>query len=270
MFFRELKRDILRLDNNFAGMLKINGNFTVHNRLYLSKAPVFANRVSDKVAGFKAGDHVAAGFRFSKRITCPMFHDRQNLAALIGSRICHDLISPLGAISNGLELLAMSGQAATPELALIGESIAAANSKIRFFRVAYGTAPPGSTLAQGEIAAILRDYFNGVRADVVWHPVREIQRREVKIAFVAIQCLESALPYGGRINVRRDDQGWCLSAQSEKLRLNPDHWALLQDQEKAVDLAAAQVQFGMLLMLTRWRTPSLHTTLGGTSVEIRF
>ena len=63
-----------------------------------------------------------------------------NLAALIGSRICHDLISPIGAISNGLELLELAGAAQSPELDLIGESVSNAEARIRFFRIAYGYA----------------------------------------------------------------------------------------------------------------------------------
>ena len=57
-----------------------------------------------------------------------------NLAALIGSRICHDLISPIGAINNGLELLGMSDAREGPELELISESVGNASARIRFFR----------------------------------------------------------------------------------------------------------------------------------------
>lgn len=57
-----------------------------------------------------------------------------NLAALIGSRICHDLISPIGAINNGLELLGMSDTPEGPELELISESVGNASARIRFFR----------------------------------------------------------------------------------------------------------------------------------------
>ncbi|MEO0403208.1 MAG: histidine phosphotransferase, partial [Pseudomonadota bacterium] len=63
-----------------------------------------------------------------------------NLAALIGSRICHDLISPIGAINNGLELLGMSDQRDGPEIDLISESVENASARIRFFRIAYGAA----------------------------------------------------------------------------------------------------------------------------------
>ena len=54
-----------------------------------------------------------------------------NLSALIGSRICHDLISPIGAINNGLELLGMTTRQAGPEMALISESVENAAARIR-------------------------------------------------------------------------------------------------------------------------------------------
>jgi histidine phosphotransferase ChpT len=62
------------------------------------------------------------------------------IAALIASRICHDLISPIGAIGNGMELMALSSgqEQSSPELDLISQSVENANARIRFFRIAYG------------------------------------------------------------------------------------------------------------------------------------
>ena len=198
-----------------------------------------------------------------------MFHDRQDLTALIGSRICHDLISPLGAISNGLELLALSGIGQLPELDLIADSIASANSKIRFFRVAYGMAPHGTTLPQPEITSILGDYFKDSRVSINWQTTREALRRDVKLMFLAIQCAESALPFGGTITVSYTGDEWILSAQSTKLRMVPDHWAVLEGHEIEGDLAAAQVQFGMLATLTRFRKPQISVTTADEVIEIR-
>ena len=64
------------------------------------------------------------------------------IAALIASRICHDLISPIGAIGNGMELMALSSgqEQSSPELDLISQSVENANARIRFFRIAYGSA----------------------------------------------------------------------------------------------------------------------------------
>jgi histidine phosphotransferase ChpT len=198
-----------------------------------------------------------------------MYYDRQDLIALISSRICHDLISPLGAISNGLELLEMAGLAEGPEMALIGQSIANANSKIRFFRVAYARAPNGTTLAQAEILSILGDYFKDSRVSVNWHPAFEAQRRDVKLTFLAIQCLEDALPYGGNIKVTFDKNTWVITATGEKLRELAPHWALLEGQNVDGELAASHVQFGMLATLTQWRKPAISLTVTDSSVTIR-
>ena len=61
-------------------------------------------------------------------------------ATLIGSRICHDLISPIGAINNGIELIEMGSTASTPEMTLISESVVNASARIRYFRIAFGAA----------------------------------------------------------------------------------------------------------------------------------
>ena len=200
-----------------------------------------------------------------------MYYDSKDLSALIGSRICHDLISPIGAVSNGLELIQMTGEPLGPELDLIATSIAAAKSKIRFFRVAYGAAKPGVVLSQGEIGAILRDYFHHSRITLDWASQREVQRRDAKIAFLAIQCLESALPYGGTITVTRDKERWQIEAHHDHLRIVPELWALLGPAPVTADPpAAADVQFAMLAEITAWRKPPLACEVGETSIQMRF
>lgn len=92
-----------------------------------------------------------------------MGHNRNNLTALIGSRICHDLISPIGAIANGLELMQMSGSPLTAEMALITDSVQNANARIRFFRVAYGHAAAQQMMGRAEIIGILQDIAQGAR-----------------------------------------------------------------------------------------------------------
>ena len=90
-----------------------------------------------------------------------------DLPALIGSRICHDLISPIGAINNGLELLEMAGTGAAPgpELALIGQSVESASARIRFFRIAFGAAGD-QTMGQNEVTSILRDLYTASRVEI--------------------------------------------------------------------------------------------------------
>ena len=199
-----------------------------------------------------------------------MFHDHMELSELIGSRICHDLISPLGAISNGLELLSMTGVEESPELELIAQSIANANSKIRFFRIAYGRAPEGTRMARGEILSVLADYFQNARVSIEWTPATELPRREVKLAFLAIQCLESAMPYGGTITIALDGKDWELRAEARKLKIDAELWASVEGGVPLGEVCASDVQFAVLLSLCRERRTRFATMLGDSEIVMRF
>src|SRR5947209_14169827 len=75
--------------------------------------------------------------------------DALDLAALLCSRVCHDLISPTGAIVNGLEVLEENGndeETKTFALDLIKKSARTASARLQFCRLAFGAA--GSASAQ--------------------------------------------------------------------------------------------------------------------------
>lgn len=168
--------------------------------------------------------------------------DKPDLAALLGSRICHDLISPIGAISNGVELMMMDGAVRGPEMALVSESVAAANARIRFFRIGFGTASPDQRIGRAEVTGILADAMRG-RLTVDWQSPADLARREVKLAFLLIQCVETAMPHGGRITVELADGRWSLGAGSPKLRVDPELWEVLSNPAAHPDIGPAQVHF---------------------------
>ncbi|MCU0901636.1 MAG: histidine phosphotransferase family protein [Cypionkella sp.] len=173
--------------------------------------------------------------------------DKPDLTALLGSRICHDLISPIGAIGNGVELLMMDGMAQSPELALIVDSVANANARIRFFRIAFGAAGAADQrIGRAEVAGILGDLTRGGRLTIDWNSPAELSRREVKLAFLAIQCLESAMPQGGALSIDRGEARWTLRGESPRMRLQPDLWDLLSNPASSLDIGPAQVQFALL------------------------
>lgn len=71
------------------------------------------------------------------------------LAQALASRICHDLVSPVGAVANGAELLSSFGASADgSEIAMVAQSAERASAQLAFFRLAFGAAPAGA----GEIA----------------------------------------------------------------------------------------------------------------------
>ncbi|MCA0873340.1 histidine phosphotransferase [Seohaeicola saemankumensis] len=175
------------------------------------------------------------------------------LASLIGSRICHDLISPIGAITNGLELLDMTGAVHGPEMELIADSVGNAGARIRFFRIAYGAAGD-QTLGQQEINAVLRDIGRGSRTRVTWLPESYLPRAEVRLAFLAVQCCETALPYGGLIEVACEEgengsRAWAIRAKGEKLNIDDTLWQALNAPDCADQITPAQVQFALLPVL---------------------
>lgn len=192
-----------------------------------------------------------------------------NLAALIGSRICHDLISPIGAINNGLELLGMSGGTPGPEIDLIQESVGNASARIRFFRIAFGAAGE-QMMGRAEVMSILDDLMEGGRLDVAWGPLDPQARSEVRMAFLALQCLESAMPYGGRIEVSQDDGNWLLHGHADKLNIDEPLWNTLATKDAPVDLRPAQVQFALLPIVAGDAGRRIVTEMSETQIKLRF
>lgn len=169
-----------------------------------------------------------------------------DLAALVSSRICHDLISPIGAINNGLELLGMSGMINDgPEMALINESVMNASARIRFFRIAYGSASD-QEIGRSEVVSVLNDMMANGRLNVEWGPLEGQPRNVVRLALLAIQCLETAMPYGGRIEVSSSRKQWKVHGKAEKFNDIVDLWSVIHAPHHAEGIASAHVQFALL------------------------
>jgi len=192
---------------------------------------------------------------------------RSELTALVGSRICHDLISPLGAIGNGLVVLQLSGLAQSPEMALIAESVEHAHARIRFFRIAYGHADDVQVVRGSEMRAVLRAMFHGSRVRVDWLPDDQ-PRSEAKLAFLILQCLETAMPYGGEIDVQDSHSGREIKARAERLVLDSGLWATLSDPADFGGLRPAQVQFGLLAEQVQTSRRRLQIDLGETEISV--
>ena len=196
--------------------------------------------------------------------------DKPDLVALLGSRICHDLISPIGAISNGVELLMMDGATMGPEIALIAESVANANARIRFFRVAFGASSTDQRIGRPEVLSILSDLTRGGRLSIDWRGPADLPRREVKLAFLLIQCLESAMAFGGRITVDRLDGRWTLLAEAAKLKLDADLWEMLSNPAAKTDVTAAHVHFALVPDEMQRQNRRLSADIGQTEIRLSF
>jgi histidine phosphotransferase ChpT len=125
------------------------------------------------------------------------------LAELIAARMSHDLVGPVGASVNGVELLAEDG-AADPEIVgMIGQAARQASRRLQVFRAIYGT--PGALPAGAPFAAAKKLFAALLEGEKValsaWNAASELEadagRRGARIALLAGFVLSEGLPRGG-------------------------------------------------------------------------
>ena len=184
-----------------------------------------------------------------------------DLAALVGSRICHDLISPIGAIGNGVELLSLTDGDTGPDMQLINESVQNANARIRYFRIAYGAAGDGQMIGRAEIMSILAATARGGRFTYFWNVEGAQQRNLVRCALLLMQCFEAALPMGGDIHVVEDGDHWRLSADGPRLSVDGALWDTMTKPVVGYEYSAAQAQFALIPSVMAAAGRKLHLTM---------
>lgn len=168
-----------------------------------------------------------------------------DIAALIGSRICHDLVNPVGAIGNGVELLGMPGSG-PEELALIADSVALAQARIALFRLAFGAATPEARIKGGEVATILAAPETGGKTRIACTLPDELPRPEAKLAALLVMCCQSAMPRGGQIALQAAQGNWQIEATATRLQADTPPWQALVAGHAMPRLTAAQVHFALV------------------------
>lgn len=199
-----------------------------------------------------------------------MTQNSTELNALIGSRICHDLISPLGAIGNGVELLSMSGMTMAPEMTLISESVENANARIRFFRIAFGAASADATIGNAEVTRVLSDLYRGNRVRVDWRISDDTLRMETKLAFLLIQCFESALPFGGKVTITLTGTAWNIYGTAERLKVDEPLWDLIANPQTDAEVTPSNVHFALINPTARACSKQVRAAINGTSISVNF
>ena len=157
------------------------------------------------------------------------------LAALISSRICHDVISPVGAIANGLEMLGEEQDESMREqtMDLIRKSARQASAKLQFARLAFGAAgSAGAEIDLRDAERVARDFVQGGKHTLAWQgPPVTLPKNKVKLLLNLLALGVVALPRGGTVNVEIKGEGpavnFVVRAQGEPARLSEQVTALL-------------------------------------------
>ena len=137
-------------------------------------------------------------------------HSRKSLdlAALLCSRVCHDLISPAGAIVNGLEVLEESKDEETRifALELIKKSANTASARLQFCRIAFGAAgSAGAQVDLGDAENVARGFIEDEKIKLAWNLPRQLlPKNRVKLLLNLLLVAAQSIPRGGVLSVDGD------------------------------------------------------------------
>ena len=152
-----------------------------------------------------------------------------DLAGLLCSRLCHDLLSPVGALNNGLELMADEQDPEMRErcLELLAESAKASANKLKFFRLAFGAGGGfGDSVDTREAKAALNGLFGGEnRVELGWIVEDDaLPKGAIKLLLNLALIAGDALVRGGRLDVGAERNGGLelvIRAEGPRILLDP-------------------------------------------------
>src|SRR5205823_6107014 len=138
-------------------------------------------------------------------MTGPLTLEALDLAALLCSRVCHDLISPVGAVVNGLEVLEEDKDEETKTFALdlIKKSAHQASARLQFCRLAFGAAgSAGAAIDLGDAQAVARGFLEDGKTRLEWNLPRELlPKNRVKLLLNLLMLAGQTIPRGGTLTV---------------------------------------------------------------------
>jgi histidine phosphotransferase ChpT len=175
-----------------------------------------------------------------------------DLAALLCSRVCHDLISPVGAIINGLEVMDEDKDEETKTFALdlIKKSARQASAKLQFCRLAFGAAgSAGAQIELGDAEKAARGLIEDGKTTIVWNLPRElVAKNRAKLLLNMLVVAAGTIPRGGTLTVDPAGSGFRVAASGLNARLPQAAAELLSGtSSQTVDAHAIQPVYTAIL-----------------------
>lgn len=189
-----------------------------------------------------------------------------DLAALLCSRVCHDLISPAGAIVNGLEVLDESKDEETKTFAmdLIKKSVKTASARLQFCRLAFGAAgSAGAQIDTGDAENVSRGFLEDDKTKLTWTLPRVLlAKNRVKLLLNMLVIAGQTIPRGGTLTVEPvgsgDTMGFKVTAAGTNAKIQEKIPPLLASPDPAgIDAHAIQPYYTGLLAKNCGLTVSL-------------
>lgn len=196
-----------------------------------------------------------------------------DLAALLCSRVCHDVISPVGAIANGLELFddpEMDAETKATAMDMVRSSARTAGAKLKFCRIAFGAAgSAGSLIDMTEAGEVAKAFVGDQKVQLDWRAPRENRpKQEVKLILNMLLLAISGIPRGGTVTIDVDGQRFSARAVGDRAKLSEPLAAVLNGTADLTTLDARLVQPYYSKLLASSAGLSLVMRLDGDDVLI--
>jgi histidine phosphotransferase ChpT len=198
-----------------------------------------------------------------------------DLAALLCSRVCHDVISPVGAIVNALEVLEEDDPSMKEfALDLIKKSARNASSRLQFARLAFGAAgSAGAMIDLGDAGTVANGFLNDEKLSLDWEAPRALlPKNQVKLLLNLLVLATQAIPRGGKITSRvtvAGEQGnFAITATGSHARIPAHVEELIAGRSETGTIDAHAVQPLYTGMVARAARMAIAFSIDGDTVSI--
>jgi histidine phosphotransferase ChpT len=199
-----------------------------------------------------------------------------DLAALLCSRVCHDLISPVGAIVNGMEVLEEAKDEETKNFALelIKKSANNASAKLQFCRIAFGAAgSAGAQIDLGDAQTVARGFLEDEKTKLAWNLPRILMmKNKVKLLLNMLLIAGQSIPRGGQLTVDPigdgEAMGFKVTASGTNAKILATTPPLLAGEHGAEPLNAHHIQPFYAGLLARAVGVIATMTMDGDTVVV--
>ncbi|WP_439497790.1 histidine phosphotransferase ChpT [Bosea sp. (in: a-proteobacteria)] len=198
-----------------------------------------------------------------------------DLAALLCSRVCHDVISPVGAIVNALEVLEEDDPSMRDfALELIKKSARSASARLQFARLAFGAAgSAGAMIDLGDAGTVANGFLNDDKLSLDWEAPRALlPKNQVKLLLNLLILAAQAVPRGGRLVSRATVEGeqgrFEINATGSHARIPAHVEELLAGRSETGTIDAHAVQPLYAGMVARAANMKIAFAIDGETVTI--
>jgi histidine phosphotransferase ChpT len=209
-------------------------------------------------------------------MAAPVNLEGLDLAALLCSRVCHDLISPVGAIVNGLEVMedGKDEETKTFALELIKKSIKTASARLQFCRIAFGAAgSAGAQIDLGDAESVARGFLEDDKTKLAWNVPRVLlAKNRVKLLLNMLVIAGQTIPRGGALTAEAvgsgETMGFKVTAAGTNAKISPTVPDLLAGGSHGGSVDAHAIQPYYTGLLARQCGLTVSIAMDGDAVAV--